>query len=98
MTEQQIQNVATGYLHVLRTQDTAFQQWQAVAESGDYAKIGAVIAQTMHLASTPSQADIEAMDAYIEQHLGDDQAAFSAARPTATVAMSICGLQQDDEG
>jgi hypothetical protein len=98
MTDQQIQNVATGFLHVIRTQDSAFQQWQAVAASGDYAKIGAVIAETMHLATTPTQAEIEAMDTYIEQHLSEDQSAFQAARPTATVAMSICGLQQDDEG
>jgi hypothetical protein len=97
MTDQQIQNVATGFLHVIRTQDSAFQQWQAVASSGDYAKIGAVIADTMHLATTPTQAEIQAMDAYIDQHLSDDQAAFSAARPTATVAMTICGVQGDGE-
>jgi len=97
MTDQQIKNVATGFLHVLRTQDSAYQQWSAVAASGDYAKIGALVASTMHLASTPTQAEIEAMDAYIDQHLSDDQAAFAAARPDATVAMTICGVQEEGE-
>jgi len=96
MTPDQIRNVATGFLAVLRNHDDVYAQWEAIAASGNYAAIGALVQSTMHLASTPSQADLEAMDAYIAANLPEDSVAFNAARPGADASMTICGMQGDE--
>lgn len=91
MTAQQIKNVAAGFVHVLIKHPEVYDAWVPVARSGDVAGIGKFLQETMHLQSTPTSADIEAMDSHLGTSMQEDVAAFREARPDAPVVVGICG-------
>jgi hypothetical protein len=96
MNPDQIRNVATGFLNVLRNHDDVYAAWEKIASSGDYAAIGALVQNAMHLATTPTKADLDAMDAYIGSNLDDDKVAFADARPGADASMTVCGVAGEE--
>lgn len=94
MTPQQIKNVATGFLHVLRSQDSVYGDWQKVAATRDLGQIGSFVQNVMHLQSTPTPDEIHAMDDHMAQSMQDDVASLQNARPDAP-QMTICGVQEE---
>jgi hypothetical protein len=81
MTEDQLKNIAIGFLHVLRTQHDVYNESMKPENSSDREKLGAFMARTMHLKSTPSADDLQKMDDFLHEHMQSDTAALKAVRP-----------------
>lgn len=90
MTQQQIKNVATGFVHVLIMHPEAYDAWVPIAKSGNIASIGKFLQECMFLEGAPTAADIEAMDAHLRTAMQQDVSAFRAAHPDAPL-VQICG-------
>jgi hypothetical protein len=89
----QIKSVAAGFLHALQTSPTIYDEWIAV-EPGDSARYGAIVAKAMHLATTPTQAQMDAMDAYLDSSLPDQLKAFAATHTLPPRVRLMCVLKQ----
>lgn len=82
MTGQQLRNIAVGFLHVLRTQDSVYQDSINLGlKSGDFKALGEFIASAMHLESAPTADEVKWMDDYLYEHMKTDTAALKAVRP-----------------
>ncbi|HEY1976014.1 MAG TPA: hypothetical protein VGG89_05710 [Candidatus Baltobacteraceae bacterium] len=91
MTQQQIKNVATGFVHVLIKHSEVYDAWVPVARTGDIAGIATFLQECMFLQSVPTAAEIEAMDAHLGAEMQQDVEAFRDARPDAPVVIGVCG-------
>jgi len=82
MTDVQQRATAAGFLHALQTTPALFNEWNAISKDDD-AAIGALIQKTMGLSSAPTKADLHAMAAYIDAHLGEQVTALRQSNPQA---------------
>ena len=72
MTDQQIKNVATGFLSVIRTQPQIYDEWKSLPKVDKYAEFGDFIQRTMHLATIPTNVEIDKMKALIMGELAPE--------------------------
>jgi hypothetical protein len=89
----QIKSVAVGFLHALQSTPAVYQEWIA-ADPGDTAKYASIVQNAMHLAAAPTQADLEAMDAYLHDHLQEQLKAFVTTHPLPPRTRMMCLLSQ----
>jgi len=88
MTQQQLRNVAIGFLHVLRTQDSVYEQSMQELRTGDFAQLGQFIAKVMHLQSVPTAEEVQQMDDYLYENMPTETAALKAVRPAGPAMFS----------
>jgi hypothetical protein len=94
VNNQQIKNVAAGFLHALQTSPETYAQWAAI-EPNDTAKYASTIQNAMHLATAPTASDMEAMDGYLHDHLQDELKGFVAKHELPPRTRLLCMLKQN---
>lgn len=66
MTQQQCEAVAAGFITALIDSPATRNAWVTVANARDWPGLRTLIAQTLGLAGTPTQSDLDVMRAYAD--------------------------------
>ena len=85
MTDQQLKNIAIGFVNVLRCQDGAYADWKALPHVDKYAEFADLVQGMFNLAEKPTNAEVDKIKAFIKGELKPEVDKLNQIRPNAEV-------------